>query len=148
MTRRTHPLWIALGLALMANFCAAATSTGSFSVGITLTQAGSVTPRTGGGSGASTIASGVCISETLNERTNALVRVVCGTGQFVSITPFPGKPFLGTHGGAFRYDLGVGNASPATANSASPLLGAGTVTALRIYNANGSDGPLEMLVSF
>ena len=26
--------------------------------------------------------------------------------------------------------------------------GTGTVTALRIYNANGTDGPLEMLVSF
>ena len=134
-------------MALMVNFCAAATSTGSFSVGITLTQASGVTPRAGEGGG-STIASGVCVSEILSERTNSLVRVVCGTGQFVSITPFPGKPFLGTHGGAFRYTLGMGNVNPAMANSTTAFSGSGTATALRIYNANGSDGPLEMLVSF
>jgi hypothetical protein len=49
-----------------------------------------------------------CTSETLTEPTNAVVRVVCATSQFVSIAPSPGKPFLGTHDGAFRYNLGTG----------------------------------------
>jgi hypothetical protein len=33
-------------------------------------------------------------------------------------------------------------------NSLDPFVGAGTVTALRIYHADGKDGPLELLVSF
>lgn len=94
-------------------------------------------------------APGVCISQTLSEQTSALVQVACQTGQFVSITPIPGRPFLGTHGGAFRYGFNGNNVSGGSMfNAGNPYIGAGTITALRIYNADGSDGPLEMLVSF
>ena len=98
-------------------------------------------------------APGVCISETLSERTNALVRVVCGTGQFVSITANPNSRFLGSHGGAFRFVL-----NPVNTNSDSQFVGqgrandfypgTGTVTAWRIYNVNDSEGPLEVLLTF
>ncbi|MCG2594918.1 hypothetical protein LZ009_19235 [Ramlibacter sp. XY19] len=90
-----------------------------------------------------------CISLSLSEHTQAEVRVVCSTGQFVDIEPAAGKQFTGTHGSAYRYRL------PMAANFGGSLLtpgdayvGGGTITALRIYNVNGSDGPLEMLVSF
>ena len=96
---------------------------------------------------------GVCISQSLSEKTNAVVRVVCGSGQFVSITANPNARFLGTHGGAFRYML-----SPATVYSKPQstdqggLLdfypGLGTVTAWRVYNADGSEEQLEVLLTF
>lgn len=90
-----------------------------------------------------------CISQSLSQQANAEVRVICETGQFVEIEPLPGRPFIGSHGDAFRYNL------PFTANLGGTLvattgayLGAGTITGLRIHNVNGADGPLEMLVSF
>lgn len=107
---------------------------GQFNVQIKLNQQGT--------------APGVCISQSLSEQTNALVQVACQTGQFVSITPYPGKPFLGTHGGAFRYHFSGNNVSGGMLDAGKPYIGAGTITALRIYNANGSDELLEMLVSF
>ena len=123
----------------------AATTTGQFSVNITLTGMGDNT--------ASQSPPGVCISETLNEQTNALVRVVCGTGQFVSITANPNARFLGTHGGAFRFVLNPGNTSSdqqvsGQGRSYDFYPGTGTVTALRIYNVNGSEGPLEVMLTF
>lgn len=138
-----------LVIALFAGLAAAGTGSGFFNVSITLSNPGAVAPPSPGAPGVSPSQPAVCISETLSEQTNALVRVACGTGQFVSITPFPGKRFLGTHGGAFRYSTGAGMFSAALQSVAgNPYIGTGTVTALRIYNANGSDGPLEMLVSF
>ena len=125
---------LGLSASLAATACIAGSGAGQFGVIIVLNPPSQ---------------SGVCVSQTSSEQTNALVRIVCTTGQYVSIIPIPGKPFLATHGGAFRYNLQGGQYStvlPAGANSFYP--GAGTVTALRIYNANGSDGPLEMLVSF
>jgi hypothetical protein len=90
-----------------------------------------------------------CISQTLSARTQAEVQVACSTGQFVDIEPADGKPFLGTQGNAFRYRI------PFTSQmggwlvaNADAYLGAGTITALRIYNVNGSEGPVELLVSF
>lgn len=90
-----------------------------------------------------------CTSAALSEQTDALVKVVCATGQFVSISPAPGKPFLGTHGGAFRYNFRTNSASSlGNIGAESFYPGMGTVTGLRIYNANGPDGQFEMLVSF
>ena len=140
-----------LGLLLCTSLAAsAATSVGQFSVAITLTGSGA------SGTDVNTAAEsapGVCISETLSEQTNAVVRVVCGTNQFVSITANPNARFLGTNGGAFRFVLNTGNAdssaqsgSQGGSNDFQP--GTGTVTALRIYNVNGSDGPLEILLTF
>lgn len=132
----------------VAEFCLAGTSAGLFSVSITLNKPGGVTV-TPAAQASRSVASGVCISQTLSEQTNALVQIVCATEQFVSIAPVPGKRFLGTHGGAFRYNFQSGASySGISYGALSAYIGAGTVTALRIYNANGSDGPLEMLVSF
>ncbi|MES2911659.1 MAG: hypothetical protein V4718_09740 [Pseudomonadota bacterium] len=139
-------------MSLWAGMAIAGTGSAFFSVKIRLNDPGvnpdviQPAPVTGGSTAA---ASDVCISKTLSEQTNSLVQIVCKTGQFVSITPLPGKPFLGTHGGAFRYSFSGNKLSGGSIYGAgAPNIGAGTVTALRIYNANGSDGPLEMLVSF
>ena len=140
-----------LGLLLCTSLAVsqAATSTGQFSVNITMTDSGT----TSGVNTAAQSAPGVCISQTLSEQTNALVRVVCATGQFVSITANPNARYLGTHGGAFRFVLSANDT-----NSDSQLLGqgrtndfypgVGTVTAWRIYNVNGSDEPFEILLTF
>ena len=111
--------------------CIAGQATGSFNVVVTLNK------------------TGTCTSQTLSEQTNALVKVVCATGQFVSISPAPGKPFLGTHGDAFRYSFRTNSVSSlGNIGDEGFYPGAGTVTGLRIYNANGPDGQFEMLVSF
>jgi hypothetical protein len=93
--------------------------------------------------------SGICVSEALGASTNAIVRVACQNGQFVSISPLPGQPFAGTHGGAFRFSIGPGNWIEASlAGTADAILGMGTVTAMRIYRADEGNEPLELLVSF
>jgi hypothetical protein len=126
---------MAAGLTSIAFATVAGAASTSFNVNITLSAAPAI--------------SGICVSQTLTEQANALVRVVCQTRQFVSITPRDGKPILGVHGGAFRYRLGMGSTLPAVlASEAAPYIGGGTVTALRVYNADGLDGPWEMLVSF
>lgn len=167
MNTLNRRFWLSAFMSLWTGIAAAGTSSGSFTVTIRLNNPDAVQPApTAAGStavaagtaavtpapvtgGKVAVASDVCVSQTLSEQTNSLVQVVCKTGQFVSITPLPGKPFLGTHGGAFRYSVNANNVSGLTMfNAAGVNNGAGTVTALRIYNANGSDGPLEMLVSF
>jgi hypothetical protein len=144
-----------LGLLLCTGLAVshAATSAGQFSVNITVTGTDTGSGTSSGINTAAQSAPGVCISQTLSEKTNALVRVVCGTGQFVSITANPNARFLGANGGAFRFVL-----SPGSTDSGSQLLGqgrtndfypgAGTVTAWRIYNVNGSDGTFEVLLTF
>lgn len=144
--RLTAPLKRAgLGLLLCAVIVAsqAATSTGQFSININLTGAGT----------GSTTSSGVCISETLSKQTNAVVRVVCGRQQFVSITTNPNTRFLGTHGGAFRFTLipsstSTGSQFGGQGQYSDFYPGIGTVTALHIDNVNGSEGPLEVLLTF
>ncbi len=92
---------------------------------------------------------GLCLSETLSERTGAAVHVVCESSQFVSIDPRPGRPYLGVHGGAYRYFLGQGNGFDSNyAGIANPFIGAGTVTEFRVLSADTADGPLEILISF
>lgn len=91
-----------------------------------------------------------CVNLSLGERTQARVEVSCSSGAFVNIEPQPGKPFLGTHGGAHRFHFSADSALPAglAMARADPHLGAGTITSLRIYNIQGDSGPVEMLVSF
>lgn len=91
--------------------------------------------------------SGLCISNTLSEQTGAIVRVVCRTGQFVSITGRPGQRFVGTHGGAYGYYFGPSYGSIDRSEQPSKL-GTGTVTSFRVYSINEADGPLDLLVSF
>ena len=114
--------------------------------------------------------SGLCVSQTLSEQFGAVVRIVCATGQYVSITPLPGKRFPGSYGGAFRYPLlggqyplmlapeGVGQSTPSSLNNQySPALRAGynrfypglsSVTDLPVYRIEGLDSQLDMLVTF
>ncbi|MDB5966764.1 MAG: hypothetical protein JWQ72_3264 [Polaromonas sp.] len=146
-------LWPAL-IGVIPGLCAAATASGFLTVTISLDNpngaipaipATGATPAPVAAKTTSLAASGVCISQTLSEQTNSMVQVACGNGQFVNISPIPGRPFLGTHGGAFRYNF---SGLTSAFGTDSPYTGGGTVTALRIYNANGRDGPLEVLVSF
>jgi hypothetical protein len=90
--------------------------------------------------------SGYCINQTLSQSTNAIVNVVCSTNQFVSIEPQPGKPFLGTHGGAYHFVL----APRKMLSSDDPLwyIGVGTITTMRVIHDEGREDMLEMLVSF
>jgi hypothetical protein len=106
-----------------------------FSVNITLAPSGS-TPATG-----------ICTSQTLSDRTGALVQVVCSTGQFVSISPRPGAPFPGTHGGAFAYYFSSATGAHPT-DSGDRFPGTGTITQYRVYSLDQYDGRVDMLVSF
>jgi hypothetical protein len=92
--------------------------------------------------------SGVCTSDTLSERTGAIVRVVCATGQFVSIGPRPGGRFIGTHGGAYTYYFGPAFGALYRADSGEFTTGTGTIASFRIFNVTEIEGPVEMLVSF
>jgi hypothetical protein len=92
--------------------------------------------------------SGVCTSDTLSESTGAVVRVVCATGQFVSIGPRPGGRFIGTQGGAYTYFFGPSFGAIQRSTSGELATGTGTITSFRIYNVTEIEVPLEMLVSF
>ncbi len=125
---------------------AAGSAAASFSTTITLVNpiasSQTVVAASGGGSDP-----GLCISQALSEQTGAIVRVVCRTGQFVSITARPDQRFVGTHGGAYNYYFGPGYGS-ITRTERPARLGAGTITSFRVYSVEEADGPLDLLVSF
>lgn len=145
-------LWVGVASGFFAGLCVAGTGSGIFAVSIALSGPLPV----GGGGGVSTDAPradatipGVCISEVMGEFSGARVRVTCDTGRFVSIGPLPGRPFLGAHGGAFRYNFIGGN----SLNGRLPGAGrsptsAGTVTSVPVSSVVDSGTALEMLVSF
>jgi hypothetical protein len=141
----THRAWLAVAAGLWAGAAMAGSAPAFLNVSITLRSANTVVPGVTGGFRTPIPLPSACTSATLTEQANAVVRVVCATSQFVSIAPLSGKPFPGTHDGAFRYNLGTGATGNATTTTTT---GASTVTGLRIYNAHGSAGPLEMLVRF
>jgi hypothetical protein len=96
-------------------------------------------------------ASGLCISTSLSQQTNALVKVTCQGGQFVSIEQREGRPFVGVHGGAYRYVFSGIGSLPADLIRNGDLddwIGRGTVTTLRVLNLTERDERLELLVSF
>ena len=135
MLLRSARLVLALA-ALSSNLeCAAGTGAGTFSVNITLNSSGNVQ------------SSGICTSQTLSDRTGALVQVVCSTGQFVSISPRPGAAFAGTHGGAFTYYFSSATGAHLT-DSGDRFPGTGTITQYRVYSLDQYDGRVDMLVSF
>jgi hypothetical protein len=122
----------AVGAFLISTACLADTKAGAFNVNISLLTR-----------------PGLCLSESLSQSTGAAVHVVCESSQFVSIDPQPGRPFLGVHGGAFRYLFGPGNVLTSNfSGMPDPFIGTGTVTELRIFSAEDPDGPLEILISF
>ena len=154
--------------ALMALLAGAPSWAGSgaenFTVRITLSQPGSSGGSGGIAPGSPQMPSqppraGVCYSQSLSQKTGASVQVVCDSGQFVSIEAVPGQPFLGVHGGAFRYSMSIDrDRSVYEAAAKDPFgwrTGWGTVTMLRLYDVHAdgpgdywADRPLELLVSF
>lgn len=138
---------LALALGALATPGGAATTGANFDVNIALTAPGSPPPSGGGTPPAN--AADFCVSQSLSEATGAIVNVVCKSGQFVSIEPRPGAPFLGVHGGAFRYYFA--NGIPADLRylgDSNPWVGPGTVTSIRVKYLEDLDGIVEMQVGF
>ena len=128
-------------VALVVSFhCAAGSGSAAFSVNISLSNPGAP------GAPSPAPPSGVCISQTLSDLTGALVQILCSTGQFVSIGPRPGAPFI-AHGGAYSYYLSVGTGSRIAGLSGLPA-GAGTVTEFRVFSVDEANGTIDMLVGF
>ena len=140
---RRAMLRTALGVTALgaASVCVAQATGGVFGVNISLNNAGSIPPSEGN-------SSGVCISQTLTEQNNAVVRVVCESGQFVSISPRPGGRFVGSHGGAYNFYFGSSYRSVNVAGYGEFAHGAGSVAAFRVFGVTESDGRLDMLVEF
>ena len=121
--------------------CMAGSASGTFGVDISLSSGGSsLSP--GGNS------SGVCISQSLTEQNNAVVRVVCDSGQFVSINAIPGGRFIASHGGAYNFYFGSSYRAVNVAGYGEFAHGAGSVTAFRVFGVTESEGRLDMLVVF
>jgi hypothetical protein len=148
-------LLLALALGAFAVPGGAATTGATFDVGITLSPPGTPppggggTPPPSGGGGAAAGSADFCISQSLSDATGAIVRVVCRSGQFVSIEAKPDGPFLGVHGGAFRYYFA--NGLPAHLRflgGSNPWVGPGTVTSIRVKYLEDLDGIVEMQVGF
>ena len=110
---------LALSALIASGQCLAGATDGVFGVNITLAQPGAPSPSTG-----------TCVSQP--PISGSTVKVVC--------------QFLGTPGGTFTYYF-----SPSlyqVPGSAEPFIGAGTITAGRIYSVGETDGPLELLVKY
>lgn len=130
----------ALGVAALsaASVCVAGTDSAVFGVNISLVTGNSASPA----------AAGVCISQTLSEKNGATVRVVCESGQFVSISPLPGGRFAGSHGGAYSFHFGSSYRGINVAGFGEFAHGAGSVAAFRVFGVTEIDGRLDLLVSF
>jgi hypothetical protein len=130
---RSARLIFALAALSVSLECAAGTGAGTFRVNITLNNPAGQ--------------SALCTSQSLSESTGAVVQVMCSTGQFVSISPRPGAPFAGVHGGAFTYYF-----SPAgnfrLEDSRGLFQGAGTVTEYHVYGRDQFDQFIDILVTF
>lgn len=128
----------ALGLAGLSAVFTCAAGGQTFGVRITLYA----------GAGPTATTPGVCTSETLSEQSGATVRVVCQSGQFVSIGPTPGAAFVGTHGGAYSYYFGSTLSGINVAGYGEFAHGAGSIASYRIFGVTEVDGRLDLLVSF
>ena len=155
------PLTLALAALLHGAPASAGSSASSFAVSITLGAVAGTTPVPPGSALVPVpqpqARPGVCYSRTLSEQTRARVEVTCSSDQFVSIEAIPGVPFLGVHGGAFRYSIPFVAETASWEADASGRTGAmGTVTMLRLYDLSGGKGlddawwdrAVEMRVSF
>jgi hypothetical protein len=130
----------AFGLAALsaASVCMAGAGSGTFGVNISLATGYAGAPE----------AAGVCISQTLSEQNGATVRVVCESGQFVSISPVPGGRFVGTHGGAYTYYFGSTFRGINIAGFGEFANGAGSVASFRVFGVTESEGRLDLLIHF
>jgi len=147
---------ILLALGAFAAPGGAASVGGAFDVAITLTVPGAPpptggggTPPTAGGGTPTANSGGLCVSQSLSDATGAVVRVICNSGQFVSIEANPNGPFLGVHGGAFRHYFATGMpANLRFLGGLDPWIGPGTVTSIRVKYLEDLDGIVEMQVGF
>lgn len=112
-----RPILIGIFLASIQAAATAGTASATLTVGATLTNPGS-NPSQG------------CVSQAFSNSSNAIVKVVCGTSQVLSIEPMPGRPILGTNGAAFRFALSAGLAAPAPTS----------VVSTNASNVNNSSG--------
>lgn len=127
---RTRPLFRVWGrltacgglLCALAVPAAAGTVTGQFPVQIAVTNGAAAPGAPANG--------GLCINQALSQASQATVTVVCSTNQFVSIQPFGDSPFVGTHGGAYRFVLWP-ELMPQLGDEAW-LRAAGTVTTMQV----------------
>lgn len=126
-----------VGLGAVFN-CSAGNTGRAFGVSITLNTGA---PDAGGGP------AGTCTNQTLSEQNGATVRVVCNSGQFVSISPVPGAPFVGTHGGAYSYHFGSMQAGN-VAGVGEFAHGAGSTASFRVFGVTEVDGRLDLLISY
>jgi hypothetical protein len=128
-------------IAIWAGPVSADTAQASFGLNIQLFNPGAPPPPT------PTAQTGYCISKSLSQKTNAVVTVVCKNDQFVNIEPRPGTPFSPVSGGAYRFLL-TPSVQVAQDNNPLNIMGAGTITTMHIYNEDGKEDTMEMLVSF
>ncbi|MBX7229221.1 MAG: hypothetical protein K1X48_06420 [Burkholderiaceae bacterium] len=92
---------------------------------------------------------GLCTHQLDSQASNAIVKVVCSSGQFVSIQALPNRPFLGTQGGAHQFWFSpLSGVSAGFVSEVETYIGNGTVSFFRVINLNYLDGPLEMWLSF
>lgn len=130
-----------------ASALAAGTAQAAFSVQLNLSKVSAAGVTLGNGTTTASPPADYCTSMALGQTSGALVRVVCGSNQFVDISLAPGANFsAGTHGGAYRFILQPG----AAMSQDDPLwhVGLGTVTSVRILHKDGQDEIVEMLISF
>lgn len=93
----------------------------------------------------------VCTSEARGDRRNAIVRVLCTVGPFVTIAPMPGQQ-TAVHTSEptrreVRPDAPMVRSAGFTA-SFDPRVTVGTLTSLQVSSASESGSAIEMLVSF
>lgn len=112
-------------------------ASGSFEVVVTLN-----------GGAAAQAAPERCVSELQSLAPIAVIQVACLSGSFVGIEP--GTSFFGRRGGGERLGLRRDlQGAFALFRDVEVQPGMGTVTALRILNANNpAQGPLEVLIVF
>ena len=132
MLRSVRPI-LALAALLVSIECVAGAGAGTFRVNITLNNPAGQ--------------SALCTSQSLSESTGAVVQVLCSTGQFVSISPRPGAPFAGVHGGAFTYYFSP-SGNFRLEESRNLYQGAGTVTEYHVYGRDQYDQFIDVLVTF
>lgn len=92
-----------------------------------------------------------CLSESVTQQRNALVKVICSTDQFVSIEAFLDNGYVAKNGKAFRHNISHCKNVSALCNTQSHAPGlngtAEIVAASHIANIDEEDG-LQILVYF
>lgn len=95
-----------------------------------------------------------CTSEALGRAATAVVQVVCNSGNFVRIDPAPGRAFVGSSQGTFRYMVGSGGNPGEFATIATEYGGnsstaaVATVAGFSIAGNSTTDNQFELLISF